>query len=261
MTIRMRCQDKERLVAYLYEDGDAVEREAIEAHLADCAACASELQELQGVRRQLAEWSTPEIDLGFRVVREPVAPPRRPPWSVPAWAALPVAAMLLLAVGAALASVELRYDSSGFTLRTGWNHQPRSASVPQPAGSAAAPAAPASTVSGSSGADWRAALTETERKLRTELAQTRTGASGAADVGPLTTDRDATLRLVRSLIDESERRQQREFALRLAQFAEDVEAQRRADLLQIDQNVDQIEGLAATQHDMMNYIVRVSQGQ
>ena len=144
----MRCQDKERLVAYLYEDGDAAERAAIEAHLAECAACASELQDLQGVRRHLAEWSTPEIDLGFRVVREPVAPPRRPQWSVPAWAALPVAAMLLLAVGAALASVELRYDSSGFTLRTGWNHEPRSASVPQPAGSAAVPAALASAVSG-----------------------------------------------------------------------------------------------------------------
>jgi hypothetical protein len=256
MTIRMRCQDKDRLVAYLYGEGDAGERAAIDAHLAECAACASELQELQGVRRHLAEWSTPEIDLGFRVVREPVPLPRRPPWSVPAWAALPVAAMLLLAVGAALASVELRYDSSGFTLRTGWNHEPRPA-APQPAGPAAAPAALASSVSGSGG-DWRTALTETERKLRAELADTR---AGGPDAGALTGDRDATLRLVRSLIEESERRQQREFALRLTQFAADVEAQRRADLLQIDQNVDQIEGLAATQHDMMNYIVRVSQGQ
>jgi hypothetical protein len=157
--------------------------------------------------------------------------------------------------------VELRYDSSGFTLRTGWNHERRSAPATQPAGSAAAPAALASTVSGSDGADWRAALTETERKLRAELAQTRSGASAARAEGPSTGDRDATLRLVRALIDESERRQQREFALRLAQFAADVESQRRADLLQIDQNVDQIEGLAATQHDMMNYIVRVSQGQ
>jgi hypothetical protein len=66
---------------------------------------------------------------------------------------------------------------------------------------------------------------------------------------------------MRALIEESERRQQRELALRLAQVVQDVETQRRADLVQIEQNIGHIEGLTAAQRDMMQYLVRVSEGQ
>ena len=62
---------------------------------------------------------------------------------------------------------------------------------------------------------------------------------------------------------ESEQRQQKELALRLTQVLTDVESQRRADLVRIEQNMGQIEGLtgqeAARQREMLNYLMRVSQ--
>jgi hypothetical protein len=68
---------------------------------------------------------------------------------------------------------------------------------------------------------------------------------------------------VQALIEQSERRQQRELALRLAQVVRDVDAQRRADLLRVDQNLGQLEGqtgaAAAQQRELLNYLVRVSQ--
>lgn len=263
MTISMRCQDKERLVAYLYDDQDADERSAVERHLAECLECAAELRDLQGVRQQLAAWNTPEADLGFRVVRDPDVRPARARWPVPIWAGLPVAAMLTLAVAAAIANVELRYGPDGFTVRTGWARE----AAPEQAGpamEAASAEAPAHRSTGDAAdAAWRAALADTERRLRAEIGQTRAVAAtpgpGASVAQAPPQNRDEFFRQMRTLIEESERRQQRELALRLADFAHDVEAQRRADLLQIEQNVGQIEGLRATQSDMMNYIVRVSE--
>ena len=65
---------------------------------------------------------------------------------------------------------------------------------------------------------------------------------------------------MRALITESERRQQQELALRLTQFTRDVDVQRRADLVRIDQGIGQLEGRTgaevARQREMLNYIVR-----
>ena len=71
------------------------------------------------------------------------------------------------------------------------------------------------------------------------------------------------LRQLRALIEESERRQQRELALRLTDVVRDFDAQRRADLVRIEQNMGQIEGLtgaeALRQRQLLDYLVRVSQ--
>ena len=45
------------------------------------------------------------------------------------------------------------------------------------------------------------------------------------------------LRRVRALVDESEQRQQRELALRVAEVLRDVNAQRQADLVKIDRSL------------------------
>ena len=50
MAIVMRCDEKERLVGYLYEECSAAERSAVEAHLARCAVCAAELDGLRDVQ-------------------------------------------------------------------------------------------------------------------------------------------------------------------------------------------------------------------
>ena len=49
----------EMLIACLYNDVDAADREAVDRHIASCAACRRELDELGVVRRQLARWSPP----------------------------------------------------------------------------------------------------------------------------------------------------------------------------------------------------------
>ena len=67
---------------------------------------------------------------------------------------------------------------------------------------------------------------------------------------------------VADLIKQSERRQQQELALRLAQFGRDLEVQRRSDLVRINQGFGQFEGRAgaeiARQRQMLDYIMRVS---
>jgi len=149
----------------------------------------------------------------------------------------------------------VRYDATGVTVRTGWSR-------------AAEPLAASSQISGAPAATpvedrrWREELAATERRLRAELARQTNADSGArtATAGP-TVDQDELLRRMRALVAESEQRQQRELALRFAQLVQDVDSQRRADLVQIEQNLGQIEGLtAAQQREMMQYLVRVSEG-
>ena len=65
------------------------------------------------------------------------------------------------------------------------------------------------------------------------------------------------------LIEASERRQQRELAFRLAQAMQDVDTQRRSDLVRIENGLGQIEGLTvqegARQSRLINYLMRTSQ--
>jgi hypothetical protein len=48
---------------------------------------------------------------------------------------------------------------------------------------------------------------------------------------------EALLRQVRQLLQDSERRQQNELALRVAEVARDMQAQRQADLVKIDRTL------------------------
>jgi hypothetical protein len=253
MMMNVRCQEKERLIAYLYDDQSGEEHDLVEAHLAECRACAEEIADLRAVRQQLTEWRAPETDLGFRVVKEPAAAPPRP-WSwVPAWAALPAAAIVVLAVSAAIANVEVRYDGDAITLRTGWSRP-----TPAPSGMASSLSTDGgSTTAAADDQRWRAELAAVERRLRAEFANAADSTTNASPGAP---NRDL-LKQVQALVAASEERQQRELALRFAQLVHEVDSQRRADLVQIEQNLGQIEGLTAQQSEMMQYLVRVSQGQ
>jgi hypothetical protein len=169
-----------------------------------------------------------------------------------------MAAILLLIVGAALANVDVQYGR--FALRVGWDAD-RSAGVPAVPSASVATSAPAVSDARAAERAWRADLDGLARELRAELR-----AASAADPGEAATaraDRDALVGQVRALIAESERRQQRELALRLTQVMHDLERQRRADLVRIEQNLGQLEGFtgaeAARQRELLNYLVRVSQ--
>ena len=257
MTKRFECDDKERLIAYLYGESGLDERRAIEAHAEMCGECASEIRDLQGVRTTLSAWQPPETELGFRIVREPVAAAPRRWWQTPAWAPMALAAGLVLALAA---SVEVEYGNGAMTVRSGWAPRPTPAattteSAPQPG-----PVTPQLTE-----ADLDKVLASLEGRLRAELVATASRESSAAPVRVQAgaVDRAEILRQVESLIELSERRQQRELAFRLAQAVQDMDAQHRTDMVRLENGLGQIEGVTgkevAQQRQLINYLMRTSQ--
>jgi hypothetical protein len=261
MTIPLGCDDKQQLVAYVYGELPAEDREAVERHLALCAACAAEVAGFGEVRSALAGWQPPEAQLDFTVlpratlVPMPVpapAPPSVRPASgaLPAWARF-AAAVLVLGVGLGAANLQVRSDATGISVTTGWmtpaSARPVLAAVPP-----AEPSAPALRPVEDATA-WQPAMAALEARLRAEMKSTR--------VEVPSTDA-AVLRKVEALIAESERRQRQEYAVRLAQLGRDVDMQRRADLVRLEQGVGQMTGRTgaevARQRELLNYIVRTS---
>jgi hypothetical protein len=247
----------ETLIAYLYDDIEPRARAAFDTHLLTCDLCRGELDAMRGVRTQLAHWVPPEPRFAVAtspppVAAEPVDLGRRAWWrEIPAWAQV-AAALLVLAVALGVANVEVRYDANGFAVRTGWSTPP-----------AAQPSA--STQDAASKAD----LTALEQQMRAELRAVR-AAQAALPAGA--TARPASdadlLRRVRVLIDEAERRQQNELALRLGQAIRDVSAQRQADLRRIDHSLTDVQDRLGVEVfktrqtvNSLNYLVRTNQRQ
>lgn len=253
----------ERLLDYLYGELSASERDAFERHLHDCMECRTELAELGGTRLALASWSPPESQIGFKIVRsaEPQPQPRAAHRFRPAWG-LAAAAVLVLAAAAAIANLEVRYDRNGFVVRTGWADADRG-----PAG-AGGPAAITATAASE---QWKTDLRRLDARLQ-QLEQTAARTVRAADVpdgdgrgnAPAPRMSDAELlRAVRNIIAESERRQQRELALRVTQVIRDFDAARAGDLARVEQGLRQIQGLTDAeliQHrNTLNHLLRVTQ--
>jgi hypothetical protein len=162
------------------------------------------------------------------------------------------AALLFLGVSAGIANLDVRYDANGLSIRTGWSKPAAVVAATQPP--AVNQIRPANMVNG----DQLAAL---EQRLRGEI---KMATATAAQPRAVSADAE-TLRRVRALIDESEKREQRELALRVAQVLRDVSAQRQADLSKIDRNLGVIQNNTGVeilkQREMVNYLMRVSQRQ
>jgi len=265
------CDDKALLIAYLYGDCDEGERRRAEEHLATCADCAAELHQLRDVRGVLREWVPPEQALGFRIVREEVratvtpmpsrdaggdrhAKPSRWSSALPAWAQL-AAAVLLLAVGAAIANLDVRVGSGGVSIRTGWQKA-------APLGQAQAPAHPVDLAS-------RAELAAFKSEIEQELARVRTVAANANTAGAprattevrlSPTDRDAIQRQVQAVVDDLGRRQQHQFdqqiAERFLRLARDVDTQRSADQRRFLQGLNQIDVRTTQLSQVQNLMLR-----
>lgn len=95
------CEERERLIGYVYDECDAGERRAIEAHLDGCPTCRHEIRGLRGVRQDLLAWHVPDHEPIWR----PLAPPRtEASWiswnTMPTWAMAAAAALLLMVGGA-----------------------------------------------------------------------------------------------------------------------------------------------------------------
>jgi hypothetical protein len=265
------CGEREALVDYLYGESGRDDRARFEAHLALCAECRDGLEALRGVRSELASWEVP-ADAGaaagvLGAIETKNAGPAggftRPWWAPGAFAA---AAVIALAAAAATANLEITYGQSGVSVRTGWSRVPAATPTAQ---------APVTSVSSEGGASprgigditpvavpdaaaspWREELSALERRLRTELQ-----ASAGSRAQPLSADSARLLQRVQELIEQSEMRQRRELALRMAQVVRDFDAQRQTDLVRIQQGLGQIEGNTAADRQILNYLVRASQRQ
>ncbi len=252
MSNTFQCGDNSALVAYMYDECEPGERDAIASHVALCVACAAEVAALESTRVQLTAWVPPETDLGFVITRPAAVTPEaatkgtqpRASWfarPMPAWAQV-AAAVVIFGAGLSLGVVR------------GVGTTP------------AAPGAAVATASGPAAAAVSASdLTALEQRLRREIAQARTATASAPASVPLSASESQVLARVRTLIEESEQRQQRELALRTADIMRDFDSQRGADLAQIERNFGQMEGVTSAevreQRQLLNYLMRVSQGQ
>lgn len=270
------------LLAYLYDEIAPDERAAFDAHLASCARCRVELNGLGGVRAQLARWAPPDYSSGPQFQPSPsaagqsVAAQRRPPvfeleseardpqvaeresfWrAMPVWAQA-AAAVLLLGASLGIANLNVHYDAqNGLNIRTGWSNNNSNGSIDsKPAALNGSPATADANLAS------RSDLVALEQQLRREIQAVSAAPARSASAN----DGDVPRR-VKAMLDESERRHERELALRVAEVIRDVNAQRQADLRRIDQNLGLIEGRTGVEvlknRQMIDmYLQRVSQRQ
>jgi anti-sigma factor RsiW len=268
------CTDKDTLIAYVYGECDDTQRAAVEAHLATCAACADEVGGFGRVRTTLSEWTPPDRVGSFRLVREEEVGAQTPArilrparwWQAPVPALAKVAAgILLFAGGAALANLEVRYDSAGFAVRTGWQKAPPAegrdaANQPDAPATQAAPPLPVAPVPAAAlpqqaaggDAPWRTEMAALERQLRDEFRQqvttVRTTGATAGPVGipaAATAEERRFLGAVQAMIEDSAERQQLWTSYRINQVMGEFQTQRRADLARVQQNLDRLDAGAS----------------
>ena len=217
------CDRSEQLIGFLYNELDASETRAFQQHLASCADCAAELAELRGTRARIAAWAPPEPDLDFHIVRRPAISPATPPARTfrisPAWG-LAAAAILVMAIGAAIANLEVRVGGGeGLVIRTGWARD-------------AAPSTSARVADAAvENVDYRQ-LDQRLRQMEQAFARDR---SGAARTSSQPMSDEEVVQRVREMLAQSETRQQRLLAARLMDVSREFDAKRRTDLMAVDQ--------------------------
>src|SRR5205823_14411677 len=184
--------------------------------------------------------------------------------------------LIFLGVAAGIANFDVRYDQNGLSVRTGWSRN-RTAAAGEAGREGAPNVAPSpprdarfGEPAGAQDAPWRADLARLEQQLRSEVrsastAPVSTGATLVRNASAGTTADADTVKRVRALLDESEKRQQRELALRVAEVLRDVNAQRQADLVKIDRSLGQMNNdlgvQVLQQRQSLNYLMRVNQRQ
>ena len=246
----------ETIVAYLYGEMEADDRAAFDRHVMACAPCRAELADLREVRSELSHWASPELagPIPFAVDISPAAANfgvARPTRAIPVWAQA-IAATVLVGAALGIANLDVSYSpTAGLSIRTGWRHADAVVNTAQ--------ATVAPTIqSSAAAAPWAADLAAVQRELRSALDSRPQPASAVAP-----TD-DATLRKVRQLVQDSERRQQSELALRVAEAVRELQMQRQADLVKIDRTLGLMQSrtgleVMRTQRQMNSLAQQVSQ--
>jgi hypothetical protein len=210
---------EETLVSYAYDELDAFEKKAFALHLSSCDICLAEATGFVELRDQLATWSPPDL-VGTAVRPQPSAAASQRRWlEMPAWMQV-AAAVLVLGVSAGAANLRIDIGSRGISMRTGWlDTSPK-----------AAPDAALVT---------REELATVRREFQGALASI--GRQAPALVVPAHASEDDVIRHARLLIADSEKRQQSELALRLADLRQDISIQRQVDMTKVQQQLSYID--------------------
>jgi hypothetical protein len=248
----------ETIVAYLYGEMEADDRALFDRHLAACAPCRAELADLRGVRSELARSTAPELPghIPFDVMPGFGAGAGKAARSIPVWAQA-IAATLILGVAAGVANLDVTYSKiSGLSIRTGWRHPADST----PSQTVAAPGLAAQAASSTSTPPWKSDLTALERELRADIDRQPVAVQPVS----FNNNDEAVLRKVRQLVQDSEKRQESELALRMAEAVRELQTQRHADLVNIDRTLGLMQNrtgmeVMRTQRQMNNLAQQVSQ--
>ena len=182
------CDERERLIEFVYGEADAGARREFEQHLETCGACRGEVSAFGRVRTDLLAWDVPE----HGSVWKPFAPARTTPWwrEVPAWA-MAVAATAVFAIGAAGGAA-----TRAVIARPGAASTQASAQIIAPAAQAVA-----ASVSRADLDAFRAQLVDT---MRTEMdSRVRLVSTHAPTSSP---DVDRALQLVRAQMQTGDQR-------------------------------------------------------
>jgi anti-sigma factor RsiW len=161
------CDEREPLLAYVYEESDAAERRRVEAHLATCETCRDELSGLRQVREDLLAWDVPDHGSVWRPFT-----PVRPAWSwrdLPAWT-MAAAAAIVFVVGA-----------GGGLAASAWRASAPSARVAVVAPNA--PSVPVATPVATPAAVLPADLAALEARVLREVGDRKTDADHGAHAG------------------------------------------------------------------------------
>ena len=216
----MQCNvlGEEEKIDVLYGSAEPGLARRVRQHLACCSACREEMSALQGTRQRLSLWTLPQ------------ASRKAPARLAPSWG-LPLAAAVLLALGAALVlrGSELRYEGGRLTFRIGSEGD-------QPI---------------------RRLLAEQDARhqraialLRASLAEPSSRASGLSPAD------------VSRWIKESEARQSQRFLARLDELKERSDSERRLDMARVSAGLSYLDGKngqhVARTSELMNYMLQAS---
>lgn len=88
------CDQRERLMDYLYEEAAPADRRVVETHLESCGDCREEIRAFRRVREDLLAWEVPNAES----VWTPFAPQPVMPWhrQIPAWAMAAAAGVMII---------------------------------------------------------------------------------------------------------------------------------------------------------------------
>jgi anti-sigma factor RsiW len=217
------CEQRENLVAYLYDEADANERRSMEKHLASCETCREELRAFRDVRQDLLAWDVP----AHESVWKPFVTARtQPVWrQVPAWA-MAAAATLVFAIGLA----------GGFAGRV-LAARTDADVVAQPAQANAQPAVQTVSAPSVSIDEFRALQSRIGDIERAAL----TRPVSAAPVSMSASSNAAILAQVEQLIRESEGRVTHKTSQRILSILTDMNKARMADTAMLQQQIADVQ--------------------